>query len=58
MRATVDTPYGQVAAYVAHLPSVRVKLNAGFTANQRDNSADALGAALMRRTAEEGHPAR
>ncbi|WP_405921335.1 endonuclease/exonuclease/phosphatase family protein [Streptomyces sp. NBC_00122] len=46
MRATVDTPYGQVAAYVAHLPSVRVKLNAGFTANQRDNSADALGAAL------------
>ncbi|MCB5170029.1 endonuclease/exonuclease/phosphatase family protein [Streptomyces bambusae] len=46
MRATVDTPQGQVAVYVAHLPSVRVKLNAGFTANQRDNSADALGHAL------------
>lgn len=46
MRATVQTPYGEVAAFVAHLPSVRVKLNAGFTANQRDNSADALGAAL------------
>ncbi|MET9698781.1 endonuclease/exonuclease/phosphatase family protein [Streptomyces sp. NPDC006529] len=46
MRTTVDTPSGQVAAYVAHLPSVRVKLNAGFTANQRDNSAGALGAAL------------
>nr|WSX52148.1 endonuclease/exonuclease/phosphatase family protein [Streptomyces sp. NBC_00974] len=46
MRATVQTPYGDVAAFVAHLPSVRVKLNAGFTANQRDNSADALGAAL------------
>ncbi|MGW6686697.1 endonuclease/exonuclease/phosphatase family protein [Streptomyces sp. NPDC054961] len=46
MRATVHTPYGDVAAFVAHLPSVRVKLNAGFTANQRDNSADALGAAL------------
>ncbi|MFD4245427.1 endonuclease/exonuclease/phosphatase family protein [Streptomyces sp. NPDC058525] len=46
MRATVDTPHGQVAVFVAHLPSVRVKLNAGFTANQRDNSADALGAAL------------
>ncbi|MET9857163.1 endonuclease/exonuclease/phosphatase family protein [Streptomyces sp. NPDC006450] len=46
MRATVHTPYGEVAAFVAHLPSVRVKLNAGFTANQRDNSADALGAAL------------
>ncbi|WP_079154137.1 endonuclease/exonuclease/phosphatase family protein [Streptomyces subrutilus] len=46
MRATVDTAHGQVAVFVAHLPSVRVKLNAGFTANQRDNSADALGAAL------------
>ncbi|MBT2472413.1 endonuclease/exonuclease/phosphatase family protein [Streptomyces sp. ISL-66] len=46
MRATVKTPYGDVAAFVAHLPSVRVKLNAGFTANQRDNSADALGASL------------
>lgn len=46
MRATVATPQGEVAAFVAHLPSVRVKLNAGFTANQRDDSADALGAAL------------
>ncbi|MFD7263248.1 endonuclease/exonuclease/phosphatase family protein [Streptomyces sp. NPDC059874] len=46
MRTTVDTAQGQVAVFVAHLPSVRVKLNAGFTANQRDNSADALGAAL------------
>ncbi|MFB6616804.1 endonuclease/exonuclease/phosphatase family protein [Streptomyces sp. NPDC085524] len=46
MRVTVDTANGKVAVFVAHLPSVRVKLNAGFTANQRDNSADALGAAL------------
>ncbi|MEW2417935.1 endonuclease/exonuclease/phosphatase family protein [Streptomyces sp. NPDC046866] len=46
MRTTVETPQGAVAVYVAHLPSVRVKLNAGFTANQRDNSAGALGAAL------------
>ncbi|MEU7553891.1 endonuclease/exonuclease/phosphatase family protein [Streptomyces sp. NPDC044571] len=46
MRVTVHTPFGDLAAFVAHLPSVRVKLNAGFTANQRDNSADALGAAL------------
>ncbi|MFD3758381.1 endonuclease/exonuclease/phosphatase family protein [Streptomyces sp. NPDC058622] len=46
MRATVSTPVGDVGVYVAHLPSVRVKLNAGFTANQRDDSADALGAAL------------
>jgi vancomycin resistance protein VanJ len=46
MRATVATPKGDVRVYVAHLPSVRVKLNAGFTANQRDNSADLLGEAI------------
>ncbi|MGW0618089.1 endonuclease/exonuclease/phosphatase family protein [Streptomyces sp. NPDC002765] len=46
MRATVTTPQGPVAFYVAHMPSVRVKLNAGFTARQRDTSADALGEAI------------
>ncbi|MYS09142.1 hypothetical protein GTW71_22500 [Streptomyces sp. SID6041] len=46
MRANVVTPAGEVAVYVAHLPSVRVKLNAGFTANQRDVSANALGEAI------------
>ncbi|WP_329216609.1 endonuclease/exonuclease/phosphatase family protein [Streptomyces sp. NBC_01485] len=46
MRATITTPQGQVAVYVAHLPSVRVKLQAGFTARQRDTSADALGEAI------------
>jgi vancomycin resistance protein VanJ len=46
MRSTVAAPDGQVAVYVAHLPSVRVKVNAGFTANQRDDSADALGEAI------------
>lgn len=46
MRATVTTPEGRIKVYVAHLPSVRVKLNAGFTANQRDDSADALGEAI------------
>ncbi|MGW2615283.1 endonuclease/exonuclease/phosphatase family protein [Streptomyces sp. NPDC001500] len=46
MRATVATPQGEVAVYVAHLPSVRVKLRAGFTARQRDTSADALGEAI------------
>ncbi|WP_374200154.1 endonuclease/exonuclease/phosphatase family protein [Streptomyces sp. AC555_RSS877] len=46
MRATVTTPAGQVAVYVAHLPSVRVKVEAGFTARQRDKSADALGEAI------------
>ncbi|MFF0286074.1 endonuclease/exonuclease/phosphatase family protein [Streptomyces sp. NPDC005262] len=46
MRSTVTTPKGEVAVYVAHMPSVRVKLNAGFTASQRDESADALGEAI------------
>ncbi|EGX55630.1 hypothetical protein SZN_31874 [Streptomyces zinciresistens K42] len=46
MRASVSTPAGRVAVYVAHLPSVRVKLEAGFTARQRDKSADALGEAI------------
>lgn len=46
MRSTVTTPEGSVAVYVAHLPSVRVKLEAGFTARQRDKSANALGEAI------------
>jgi vancomycin resistance protein VanJ len=46
MRSTITTSEGRVAVYVAHLPSVRVKLHAGFTANQRDKSADALGEAI------------
>ncbi|MFD5635136.1 MULTISPECIES: endonuclease/exonuclease/phosphatase family protein [unclassified Streptomyces] len=46
MRATVTAPAGRVAVYVAHLPSVRVKMKAGFTARQRDKSANALGEAI------------
>ncbi|MBC9712420.1 endonuclease/exonuclease/phosphatase family protein [Streptomyces sp. TRM66268-LWL] len=46
LRTTVESPKGEFAVYVAHLPSVRVKLNAGFTAGQRDNSAEALGVAI------------
>ncbi|MFI7007112.1 endonuclease/exonuclease/phosphatase family protein [Streptomyces sp. NPDC050145] len=46
MRSTVATPRGDIAVYVAHMPSVRVKLHSGFTASQRDESADALGAAI------------
>jgi vancomycin resistance protein VanJ len=53
MRSTVTTPEGKVAVYVAHLPSVRVKLNAGFTAEQRDDSADALGHAIAAETLEK-----
>ncbi|WUI77191.1 endonuclease/exonuclease/phosphatase family protein [Streptomyces sp. NBC_00400] len=47
LRATVTAADGQkFAVYVAHLPSVRVKVAAGFTANQRDGSAAALGEAI------------
>lgn len=46
MRATVDTPKGDVAVYAAHLPSVRVQFRSGFTAEQRDASASALGEAI------------
>ncbi|MFJ9408393.1 endonuclease/exonuclease/phosphatase family protein [Streptomyces sp. NPDC101393] len=47
LRATVTASDGQkFAVYVAHLPSVRVKVEAGFTANQRDGSAAALGEAI------------
>ncbi|MCX4551486.1 endonuclease/exonuclease/phosphatase family protein [Streptomyces sp. NBC_01387] len=48
LRSTVATPKGKVAVYVAHLPSVRVKIDAGFTASQRDESADALGHAIAK----------
>ncbi|MBF9071406.1 endonuclease/exonuclease/phosphatase family protein [Streptacidiphilus fuscans] len=46
LRATVQTPQGPLAVYVAHMPSVRVNFDNGFTANQRDHSAEALGEAV------------
>jgi vancomycin resistance protein VanJ len=46
LRTTATTPYGDVAVYVAHMPSVRVHLDGGFTADQRDVSAKALGDAI------------
>ncbi|MCU7825117.1 endonuclease/exonuclease/phosphatase family protein [Kitasatospora sp. DSM 101779] len=45
-RAEVTTPQGPLAVYVAHLPSVRVKSESGFTAGRRDHSAQALGDAI------------
>ncbi|MGW3997851.1 endonuclease/exonuclease/phosphatase family protein [Amycolatopsis sp. NPDC004772] len=54
LRTTVDTPKGPVALFVAHLPSVRVRLDAGFTANGRDEAmgllADAVAAESAPRT--------
>ncbi|MGK5529687.1 endonuclease/exonuclease/phosphatase family protein [Streptomyces sp. URMC 129] len=46
MRTTADTRLGDIAVYVAHLPSVRVQFRAGFTAGQRDDAADLLGHAI------------
>ncbi|MEV4114802.1 endonuclease/exonuclease/phosphatase family protein [Nonomuraea sp. NPDC049695] len=46
VRSTVRTPSGDVAVYVAHLPSVRIRLPDGFGTGWRDESAAALGAAI------------
>ncbi|WP_239070952.1 MULTISPECIES: endonuclease/exonuclease/phosphatase family protein [unclassified Streptomyces] len=45
LRSSVRTPWGEIAVYVAHLPSVRVRLN-GFDSAYRDESAELLGVAL------------
>ncbi|MET9967374.1 endonuclease/exonuclease/phosphatase family protein, partial [Streptomyces sp. NPDC006356] len=45
LRAVAHTPYGDVAAYVAHLPSVRVRAS-GLASARRDESARLLGAAV------------
>ncbi|MFF3677939.1 endonuclease/exonuclease/phosphatase family protein [Streptomyces sp. NPDC002120] len=45
LRAGVRTPRGEIAVYVAHLPSVRIRPS-GFSSGPRDESADLLGAAV------------
>ncbi|MDT6983617.1 endonuclease/exonuclease/phosphatase family protein [Streptomyces lusitanus] len=45
MRAVVRTPHGEIAAYVAHLPSVRVGAG-GLASSRRDESAGLLGRAV------------
>lgn len=45
LRAVVRTPHGDIAAYVAHLPSVRVRA-AGLMSSWRDESAGLLGEAV------------
>jgi vancomycin resistance protein VanJ len=45
LRAAVRTPHGDLAAYVAHLPSVRVRPS-GLASSWRDESAVLLGRAL------------
>nr|WP_133898988.1 endonuclease/exonuclease/phosphatase family protein [Streptomyces sp. KS 21] len=46
LRATARTPNGEVAVYVAHLPSVRLGPTHGFGSARRDESAALLGAAI------------
>ena len=45
LRAVVHTPYGDIATYVAHLPSVRVGAG-GLASSRRDESAGLLGEAV------------
>ncbi|MER6672841.1 endonuclease/exonuclease/phosphatase family protein [Streptomyces sp. NPDC000983] len=45
LRAVVHAPHGEVAAYVAHLPSVRVGAS-GLASSWRDESAGLLGRAV------------
>lgn len=46
VRATARTPRGDLAVYVAHLPSVRITATGGFATARRDSSAAKLGALL------------
>ena len=46
LRTTVDSPKGPVAVFVAHLPSVRVRVDSGFTANGRDTALGLLSDAV------------
>ncbi|MEU9133121.1 endonuclease/exonuclease/phosphatase family protein [Kitasatospora sp. NPDC048540] len=48
LRATVITPKGPVALYTAHLASVRVRPDAGFTTYARNEAAAKLAAAVQR----------
>ncbi|WP_418896289.1 endonuclease/exonuclease/phosphatase family protein [Streptomyces cupreus] len=45
LRTVVHTPRGEIAAYVAHLPSVRIRVS-GLASSWRDESADLLGKAI------------
>ncbi|GGS91577.1 membrane protein [Streptomyces toxytricini] len=46
VRATVETPHGPVAVFAAHLASVRLTPDAGFTADRRNDAARKLAAAV------------
>lgn len=52
LRTVARTPHGDVAAYVAHLPSVRVRTS-GLASSLRDESAVLLGRALAAEKTEK-----
>ncbi|MEV7557687.1 endonuclease/exonuclease/phosphatase family protein [Streptomyces sp. NPDC089795] len=51
VRATVETPGGPVAVYAAHLASVRVTPDAGFTTARRNDAARKLAEAVRAESA-------
>lgn len=51
LRTVVTTPHGEIAAYVAHLPSIRF-LASGLASSSRDESAGLLGEAVAAETTE------
>ncbi|MFJ9079650.1 endonuclease/exonuclease/phosphatase family protein [Streptomyces sp. NPDC102278] len=51
LRATARTPRGEIAVYVAHLPSLRIGAH-GFGSARRDESAVRLGAAVAAEASE------
>ncbi|MCU1681465.1 MAG: hypothetical protein JWQ81_2204 [Amycolatopsis sp.] len=58
LRTTVDTPKGPLTVFVAHLPSVRVRVDSGFTTDERNTAlgllADAISAGPAGRTVVVG----
>ncbi|GAA3367133.1 endonuclease/exonuclease/phosphatase family protein [Streptomyces sannanensis] len=52
LRSSAQTPWGDIAVYVAHLPSVRVRMS-GFSSGRRDESAGLLGAAIAAEELDE-----
>ncbi|GAA3419943.1 endonuclease/exonuclease/phosphatase family protein [Streptosporangium vulgare] len=50
LRVTARMPHGDVAVYVAHLPSIRIRPTDGFGSGRRDESAAKLGAAVASET--------
>ncbi|MFD7446527.1 endonuclease/exonuclease/phosphatase family protein [Streptomyces sp. NPDC059909] len=52
LRSSAQTPWGDIAVYVAHLPSVRVRLS-GFSSGWRDESAGLLGTAIATEKLDE-----